>query len=129
MARVRDLWFSEVPAKDADGNPLKGDDGRAVMEKRKSARHPDRDGNKNAKRWLAVWLDPDGKEKSKACLTQDLAKKYAAKMEADAERGEYVDPKAGREKFGAVAVKHLRLRKIGASSNRELTRSRSLSKE
>ena len=55
-------------------------------------------------------------EKSKAFATQDAARKYAAKMEADAERGEYVDPKAGREKFGAVAVKHLRLRKVGASS-------------
>ena len=116
MARVRDLWFSEVPARDADGNPLKGDDGRAVMEKRKSARHPDRDGNRNAKRWLAVWLDPDGREKTKAFATTAPALAYARKMEADAERGEYVDPKAGRALFGDVALRYIRLRKIGGGS-------------
>jgi integrase len=98
MARVRDLWHDSS--------------------RRKTARHPDRGGNKDAKRWLAIWLDPGKAEKSKTFTTQDAAKKYAAKMEADAERGEYVDPKAGLEKFGAVAVKHLRLRKVGASSRR-----------
>ncbi len=98
MARTRDLWFDR--------------------KRRKTPRHPDRGGSKDAKRWLAIWLDPDGREKSRALATQDAAKKYAAKMEADAERGDYVDPKAGREKFGTVAVKHLRLRKVGASSRR-----------
>lgn len=98
MSRAKDLWF---------------DKGR-----RKTARHPDRGGNRNAKRWLAIWLGPDGREVSKAFATQDAAKKYAAKMEADAERGEYVDPKAGREQFGALARKHLRLRKVGAGSRR-----------
>ena len=98
MARVRDLWHDK--------------------QRRKTARHPDRGGNKDAKRWLAIWLDPDGKEKSRAMSTQDAAKKYAAKMEADAERGEYVDPKAGREKIGVLAEKAVRLRRAGGSSQR-----------
>lgn len=98
MARVRDLWFDR--------------------QRRKTARHPDRGGNKDAKRWLAVWLDPDGDEKTKAFNLQDAAKKYAAKMEADVERGEYVDPKAGREKFSTVAAKWLRLRQVGGTSRR-----------
>lgn len=98
MSRVRDLWH--------DGS------------RRKTARHPDRGGNDKAKRWLAVWLDPDGKEKTKAFTLQDAAKKYAAKMAADVERGEYVDPKAGREQFGNVAAKWLRLRKVGGSTRR-----------
>lgn len=98
MSRVRDLWH--------DGS------------RRKTARHPDRGGNDKAKRWLAVWLDPDRAEKTRAFTTQDAAKKYAAKMEADAERGEYVDPKAGREQFGAVAVKWLRLCQVGGSTRR-----------
>jgi integrase len=98
MARVRDLWHDR--------------------KRRKTARHPDRGGNEDAKRWLAVWLDPDGKERTKAFTTQAAAKKYAAKMEADAERGEYVDPKAGREKVGTLAAKHVRLRDVGASSRR-----------
>lgn len=98
MARVRDLWHDK--------------------QRRKTARHPDRGGSKTAKRWLAVWLDPDGKECSKVFRLEDAAKKYGNKMEADVERGEYIDPKAGRELFGAVAVKYLRLRKVGGSSHR-----------
>ena len=96
--RVRDLWHDR--------------------QRRKTARHPDRGGNKDAKRWLAVWLDPDGNEKSRAFRLEDAAKKYGAKMEADAERGEYVDPKAGRETFGVLAVKHMGLRKVGGGSRR-----------
>jgi integrase len=98
MARVRDLWHDSS--------------------RRKTARHPDRGGNEDAKRWLAIWLDPDREEKSKTFTTKEAARKYAAKMEADAERGEYVDPKAGREKVGTLAAKHLRLRKVGGSSRR-----------
>jgi integrase len=98
MARVRDLWFDR--------------------QRRKTARHPGRGGSKDAKRWLAIWLDPDGNEKSKAFRLEDAAKKFSAKMEADAERGEYVDPKAGREEFGVLALKHLRLRKVGGGTRR-----------
>ena len=98
MARVRDLWHDR--------------------QRRKTARHPDRGGNKNARRWLAIWTDPDGRECSKAFRLEDAAKKYGNKMEADVERGEYIDPKAGRELFGAVAAKYLRLRKVGGSSHR-----------
>lgn len=116
MARVKDLWFSEVPKKGDDGKPLRDAHGRVVAEKRKTARHPDRGGNKNAKRWLACWLDPDGNEKTKAFAKQEPAKKYADRMEADAERGEYIDPKAGSEKFGDLARKHLRLRAVGSLS-------------
>jgi len=98
MARVRDLWY---------------DKGR-----RKTGRHPDNGGNKTAKRWLAIWITPDGNEASRALATQDAAKKYGAKMEADAERGEYIAPHAGRELFGDLARKHLRLRAVGRASQR-----------
>ncbi len=56
MARVKDLWFAEV--KDP-ADPEK-------KIKRKTARHPDNGGSKMAKRWLAIWIGPDGGEKSKA---------------------------------------------------------------
>ncbi len=116
MARVKDLWFSEVTKKGPDGKPLRDGSGRVAVERRKTPRHPDRGGNKTAKRWLACWLDPDGNEKTKAFAKQDAAKKYADKMEADALRGEYIDPKAGSEKFGDLARKHLRLRDVGSLS-------------
>src|SRR5215831_7027392 len=102
MARVKDLWFATIRTKDADG--------KTVTSKRKTARHPDRGGSKDAKRWLAIWIDPDGKEKSEAFAKQIDAKKHAEKMEGDADRGEYVDPKAGKDLFGDVARRYLRLR-------------------
>ncbi|MCW2904733.1 MAG: Integrase fusion protein, partial [Streptosporangiaceae bacterium] len=104
MARVRDLWFSEVNS--PDGKPVK----------KKTARHPDNGGSKEAKRWLAVWIGPDGKEKSKAFLIKDKATKYSRKMEEDAERDEYIDPDAGKELLGPLGKKWLRLRDVGAAS-------------
>jgi integrase len=117
MARVKDLWFSEVPVKDDNGKTTRGSDGRVVKERRKTSKHPDNGGSKNAKRWLAVWTDPDGKEDTKAFHKKTDAKNYGEKMEADADRGEYVAPNAGRVKFGALAKKQLRLRGVGGSSS------------
>lgn len=106
MARVKDLWHAEV--KDP-GDPEK-------KIKKKTRRHPDLGGSKDAKRWLAIWLGPDGKEKTKAFLNKEPAKLYAARQEADVDRDEYVDPKEGKKVLGPVALKWLRLRDIGASS-------------
>lgn len=108
MARVKDLWVSEVKTKDADGN--------TVTEKRKTSKHPDNGGNKDAKRWLACWFDPDGNEKTKTFEKKKAAEDYAKKMEADAERNEYIDPKAGSENLGDLAKKFLRLRAVGGTS-------------
>jgi integrase len=123
MARVKDLWFSEVPLKDADGKTVRDDENRVVHVKRKTAKHPDNGGNKTAKRWLACWFDPDGKEKTQAFEKKKAAEDYAKKMEGDAERGEYIEPDAGREKFDDLAVKWLRLRAVGRSTR---TRYRSI---
>lgn len=98
MARARDLWWTT-------GEP-----------KRKTARHPDRGGSKDAKRWLAVWIDPDGNEVTKAFHNKERAKAYARDQESDVERGEYIDPKAGREMFGPLAEKWIRLRGLGGGS-------------
>lgn len=96
MARVKDLWVN------ADGT--------------KTGKHPANGGNKDAKRWLACWTDPGGQEKTRAFAKKDAARKFADKMEADAERGEYIDPNAGRELFGALADKAVRLRRVGGKS-------------
>ncbi|MFC5182834.1 tyrosine-type recombinase/integrase [Actinomadura harenae] len=112
MARVKDLWFSEVRD---PSDPTK-------KVKRKTKRHPDNGGSKEAKRWLAVWIGPDGKEATKAFLIKDRAKNYARDMESDVDRGEYIDPKAGRELFGPLARKYLRLRDVGATSRSKYER-------
>jgi integrase len=116
MSRVRDLWFAEVPVRDAEGKLVRQDDGRVLKEKRKTAKHPDRGGNKDAKRWLAVWLDPDGKEVTQAFAKKKAAEDYAKKMEGDAERGDYIAKGAGREKVGDLAVKWISFRDVGGPS-------------
>lgn len=88
MARVKDLWFSEV--KDLD-DP----DGKRRI-KVKTKRHPDNGGNKDAARWLACWIAPDGRERTKVFPTKARAKQYAEDQEADARRGTYVEPKDAR---------------------------------
>jgi hypothetical protein len=67
MARVRDLWHDK--------------------DRRKAVRHPDKGGNRNAKRWLAVWTTADGTEASKAFAKRSEAEKHATLQEADAQRG------------------------------------------
>jgi integrase len=100
------LWWSEVSDPE--------DRNRKIRTKTK--RHPDRGGNKDAKRWLAVWTGPDGKEATKAFHVKDTAKKYARRQEEDIERGEYIDPAAGKELLGALGRKWLRLRDVGGQS-------------
>ncbi|GLZ13675.1 site-specific integrase [Actinomadura sp. NBRC 104425] len=88
MARVRDLWFSEVTDPD---DP----EGKRKI-KVKTKRHPDNGGSKDAKRWLAVWLDPSGRERTKAFAVKAHAKRYADDQESDARRGAYIDPRSAR---------------------------------
>ena len=114
--RVRDLWFAEAPVRDTGGQPVHGADGRVVMQKRKTARHPENGGSEKARRWLAIWNDPDGNEKTRAFEKQADARAYAKKMESDALRGEYIDPKAGKGSFGELALRGLNLRKVGGAS-------------
>jgi integrase len=108
MARVKDLWHSEVP------DPSDPEGKRKI--KRKTARHPDNGGSKTAKRWLAIWIGPDSKEESKAFRIQDAAIKYARKQEEDIDRDEYIDRKAGKALFGPLARRWLRLRDVGANT-------------
>ena len=54
------------------------------------------------KRWLSVWHDETGGERSKAFAKKELADKHWQAMETDRERGEYIDPKAGRELMRGV---------------------------
>jgi integrase len=100
MARVKDLWFTT------------GSRGP----KRKTARHPDNGGDPDARRWLAMWTDPDGRERSKAFATQKRAITHTSKMAADVERGDYIDPDAGRVLIEPLADKWLDLREVTAGS-------------
>jgi integrase len=64
------------------------------------------------KRWLAAWIDPEGRERSKAFGTKTAAERHGAAMETDRERGEYIDPNAGKVRFEEVAARWLASRVV-----------------
>ena len=66
MARVKDLWTA----------------------------YPERRGR--GKRWLAIWIDPTGRERSRAFAKKAEAEQYASKMEIDVARGAYIAPGKAR---------------------------------
>ncbi|WP_433017671.1 tyrosine-type recombinase/integrase [Kribbella sp. CA-294648] len=99
MAYVRDQWTKAVRRPD-------GTVERVRNEKRWG----------RGKRWLAMWLDPSGKEKSRAFSSKARADKYASEMETDVARGEYADPQAGRVRFGEVLESWLKSRNVDPST-------------
>jgi integrase len=68
------------------------------------------------KRWLACWLDPDSNERTKAFKNKALADNHWRDMESDRDRGDYRDPKAGRELFADIAQRWLSSRTVDPSS-------------
>lgn len=50
----------------------------------------------HGKRWLAVWADPDGRERTRAFARKADADRYGAAQETDAARGTYIDRAAGQ---------------------------------
>lgn len=80
MGYVKDLWTR--PEQQPDG-------------KIKRVRIEERWGK--GKRWLACWQDPDKKDVTQAFRNKTAAESFWKRMEADVERGEYIDPKAGLE--------------------------------
>lgn len=89
MGFTKDLWMR--PAKQPDG----------TVKRVKN----DRWGK--GRRWLSVWHDEAGQERSKAFAKKDLADKHWQAMETDRERGDYLDPKAGRELLRGVGKRWL----------------------
>ena len=85
MAFVKDLWFTNVKDKET---------GEASRERTK--RHG------KGKRWLAVWVDPDGRETSRAFEKKTDAENHAKAQATDVVRGDYIDPKAGRTTFAEL---------------------------
>jgi len=100
MGFTKDLWTRAVPQPD----------GKVRRERN------DRWGK--GRRWLAVWHDEDGAERSRAFAIQVAADKYWQGMETDRERGEYLDPKAGNAKVTDLGRKYLRLAEVTAGSAR-----------
>lgn len=94
MARVRDLWFTEISDPDDPKKTIK----------KKTKKHPDNGGNKQAKRWQAVWIGPDGREKTRAFEKKVNAENHGKGQEADQLRGIYVDSRKAAVKLREYAL-------------------------
>lgn len=100
MGFSKDLWT----------RPEQQEDGTV-----KRVKKPDRWGK--GKRWLAVWTDPEGQERSQAFTTQAAADKKWRAMETDRERGEYYDPKAGKVTFADLGRRWLNSRIVDPATH------------
>jgi integrase len=98
MGFTKDLWHTTK--KDAEGNKTK------VRTNRYGS----------GKRWLAVWHDPNGRERTKAFDRQVDADRHWAAQETDVGRGEYIDPNAGKVLLGDLGKRWLRSRSVDPSS-------------
>lgn len=102
MAHVADLWHRRD---------------RASGELRRTARYG------KGKRWLAKYLAPDGRERSRTFERKVDAERFLATVEADKLRGTYVDPDAGRDRFKTYAEHWLSVQVIRGNTT-DLYRSR-----
>jgi integrase len=68
----------------------------------------------------ANWRDATGKQKAKTFPTKREASAFLAETEASITRGGYVDPHAGRAKFGPYALRWVASRQIGARAKERL---------
>jgi hypothetical protein len=62
----------------------------------------------------ACWRDPAGGQKSKSFRTKREANAFLAEVEAALNRGTYIDPHAGRVRFGDFAHQWLQTRAVEA---------------
>ncbi|MEV4472901.1 site-specific integrase [Nonomuraea sp. NPDC049504] len=85
MAHVKDLWFKSVNT--PGGKPQR------VPTKR----------NGKGKRWLAVWIDLDGRQQTKAFAKKTDAERHLNLMEADKARGNYIDPNGAKTILSVLA--------------------------
>jgi Arm DNA-binding domain len=60
--------------------------------------------------YRANWRDAAGRQRAKTFATKREAKAYLAEVESAVSRGLYVDPHAGRLRFGAYAARWLNAR-------------------
>ena len=58
--------------------------------------------------WLARWVDPEGTEQAQTFERQADAESFLEGIEVAKDRGDYVDPKAGREPLASVYVRFMK---------------------
>ena len=67
--------------------------------------------------YRANWRDATGKQRAKTFPTRREAKAFLAETEATLTRGTYIDPNAGRQRFGDYAARWIGGRVLGARAH------------
>jgi integrase len=98
MGYTKDLWT----------RPQAGPDGKTTRVR--NARWG------KGRRWLACWIDPDGRERSRVFKIQADADRHWRAMETDKARGEYYAPDAGKTLFSDFGKRWLASRVVDPSS-------------
>lgn len=98
MGYTKDLWT----------RPQAGLDGKIVRVR--NARWG------KGRRWLACWIDPDGRETSRVFKIQAEADRHWRAMETDKARGDYHNPDAGKVLFSDFGKRWLESRVVDPST-------------
>ena len=114
MAHIEDRWLRK--ARGPDGKILLDRNGKPVLEK-----GPARYGK--GSRWRLRYLNPDGDERNESFGRKVDAERRRIEVEADVQRGTYIDPDAGKVTFQKYAVEVLADRTLDPST-RETMESR-----
>ncbi|WP_186404548.1 site-specific integrase [[Actinomadura] parvosata] len=100
-------------ARGPDGKVLLDDKGKPVLE-----RDPARYGK--GSRWRLRYDGPDGREKNESFAKKTAAERRKIEVEADLQRGTYIDPDAGRITFRKQAEEVLENRTLDPRSRRKM---------
>ncbi|MFF0862350.1 tyrosine-type recombinase/integrase [Nonomuraea sp. NPDC003560] len=111
MAHVEDRWMRK--ARGPDGKVLLDDRGRPVLEK-----DPTRYGK--GSRWRLRYDGPDGREKNESFGRKVDADRRKIEVEADLQRGTYIDPDAGKVTFKAFAEEVIKNRTLNPSTRAKM---------
>lgn len=107
MAHIEDRWMRK--ARGPDGKFLRDPEGKPVLE-----RDPARYGK--GSRWRLRYLDPDGRERNESFGRKVDADRRKIEVEADVQRGTYIDPEAGKVTFQRYAEEMLATRILDDST-------------
>ncbi|WP_298330927.1 site-specific integrase [Haloactinopolyspora sp.] len=67
--------------------------------------------------WRANWRDPAGRQRAKTFPTKREASRFLAEVESTKSRGQYIDPQAGKTRFGDFAARWEAARVVEATTS------------
>ncbi|WP_336208461.1 tyrosine-type recombinase/integrase [Nonomuraea sp. LPB2021202275-12-8] len=111
MAHIQDRWMRK--SRDAAGKVILDDEGKPVMEK-----DPERFGK--GARWRVRYMDPDGQERNRSFAKKVQADRFKVDVEADVQRGTYIDPDAGKVTFRKIAEEVIENRTLNPSTRAKM---------